>query len=200
MKYATGTFLVATIAAALMLSACGKQPTMEIDDTKAAIEAAQTEGGEKYAKDEVKALNDELNLAMEEVTTQDAKVLKNYDGAKEMLAEVKSKAEALQAEMPAKKEQAKNDATAALEAAKTAIADAKALLGGAPAGKGTSADIEALKADVAGLEASLVETQGLIDGEDYSMAIDSANNISVKAAEVSAQVTQALEKVGNKVK
>ena len=200
MKYATRAFFAATIAAALMLSACGKQPTLEMDDAKATIDAVITQGGEKYAKDEVKALNDELNLAMEEVTTQDAKVLKNYDGAKEMLAEVKSKAEALQAEMPAKKEQAKNDATAALEAAKTAIADAKTLLGGAPAGKGTSADIEALKADVAGLEASLIETQELIAAEDYSAAIDSANNISVKAAEVSAQVTQALEKVGNKVK
>ena len=198
MKYATRTFFVAAVAAALMLSACGKQPTLEIDDAKAAIEAVITEGGEKHAKDEVKALNDELNLAMEEVKTQDAKVLKNYNRAKEMLAQVKSKAEALQVEIPAKKEQAKNDALAALEAAKTAIADAKALLGGAPVGKGTAADIEALKADVAGLEASLAETQELIAGEDYFVAIDNANGISTKAAEVSTQVTQALEKVGKK--
>lgn len=198
MRYATRAFFVAAIAATLMLSACGKQPTLEMDDAKASIDAVITQGGEKYAKDEVKALNDELNAAMEEVKTQDAKVLKNYGQAKEMLAEVKSKAEALQVEIPAKKEQAKNDAAAALEAATTAIADAKALLATAPTGKGTAADIEALRADVAGLEASLAETQGLIDGEDYSMAIDSANGISTKAAEVSAQVTQALEKVGKK--
>lgn len=199
MKYATRAFFVAAIAMALMLSACGKQPTLEINDTKAAIEAAQTEGGEKYAKDEVRALNDELNVAMEEVKTQDAKFLKNYDRAKEMLAQVKSTAETLKAEIPAKKEKANNDAVAAVEAAKTAIADAKALLGQAPAGKGTAADIEALKADVAGLEASLAEAQGLIAGEDYFTAIDNANGISTKAAEVSTQVTQALEKVGKKV-
>lgn len=196
MKYATRAFFVAAIAMALMLSACGKQPTLEINDAKAAIEAALTEGGEKYAENEVKALNDELSVAMEEVKTQDAKFLKNYDRAKEMLAQVKSTAEALKTEIPARKEKANNDAAAALEAATTAIADAKALLGQAPAGKGTAADIEALKADVAGLEASLAEVQGLIAGEDYFTAIDSANSISTKAAEVSTQVTQALEKVG----
>lgn len=198
MKYATGAFFAAAIALALMLSGCGKQPTTEINDARAAVEAAVTEGGEKYAKDEVKALNDEMNVAMEEVKTQDAKFLKNYDRAKEMLAQVKSKAEALQAEIPARKEQAKNDATAALEVAKTAIAEAKALLDQAPAGKGTAADIGALKADVTGLEASLTETEGLIVGEDYFAAIDSANGISTKAAEVSTQITQALEKVGKK--
>ncbi|MEW5766716.1 MAG: hypothetical protein AB1797_03690 [bacterium] len=200
MKYAARAFFAAAIALALMLSACGKQPTLEINDAKAAIEVAVREGGEKYAKDEVKALNDELNVAMEEVKTQDAKFLKNYDRAKEMLAQVKSKAETLQAEIPAKKEKAKNDATAALEAAKTAIADAKALLDKAPTGKGTTADIEALKADVTGLEASLTETEGLIAGEDYFAAIEDANGISAKAAEVSTQVTQALEKVGKSVK
>ena len=185
-------------AVTIVFTACAKQPTQELNDAKAAIDAAIAEGGEKYANEEVKTLNDEITAAMDEIKTQDGKILKNYDKAKELLAKVKTGGETLKTEMPAKKEKAKNDAMAALDAAKAAVNDARTLLGKAPRGKGTMADIEALKADVAGLESSLTEVQTLMDGEDYFAAADKANGIKTKAEEVSSQISQALEKVGKK--
>ncbi len=185
-----------TVALAMMfvLTSCAKQPTQEMNDSKAAIDAAIAEGGEKYAKEEVKKLNDDLTAAMDEIKVQDGKFFKNYDKAKEMLAAVKSGADALKAEIPARKEKAKNDATAALDAAKTAVSDAKALLAKAPKGKGTKADIEALKADVAGLEAALTEADGMMTSEDYFAAIDKANGAKDKAAQVAEQISQAMAK------
>ncbi len=76
----------------------------------------------------------------------------------------------------------------------TAVEDAKKLLKKAPKGKGTSADIEALKADMAGLDQAMTEVQGLIDTEDYVVAAEKATAVKAKAAEVAGQVTAALEK------
>ncbi|MBI5056430.1 MAG: hypothetical protein HZB61_07435 [Nitrospirae bacterium] len=186
--------LTVVMAMLVVLTSCAKQPTEDMNASKASIDAVIAEGGEKYANAEVKQLNDELTAALDEVKVQDGKFFKNYDKAKEMLAKVKGSADALKAEIPARKEKAKNDATAALEAAKTAVNDAKTLLGKAPRGKGSKADIEALKADVAGLEASLTEVESMITSEDYFAAADKANAAKDKAAQVAEQINQAIAK------
>ena len=138
---------------------------------------------------------DELNAAMEEVKTQDAKYFKNYDKAKEMLAKAKADADTLKTGLAAKKEQAKNDATANLAAASEAVKAAKAALSKAPKGKGAAADIEAMKGDLQGAEAALAEVQPLIDGQDYIAARDKAAGVKAKADEVSAAVAAAMEKM-----
>ncbi|MDP3297974.1 MAG: hypothetical protein Q8N09_10390 [Thermodesulfovibrionia bacterium] len=193
-------YLVVALALTLMvmLAACAKQPTQEMDAAKVAVDAAIAAGGDKYAKEEVKGLNDELTAATDEIKVQDGKFFKNYDKATEILAKVKANADTLTTEIPAKKEKAKNDAQAAIDAAKAAVNDAKALLAKAPRGKGTKADIEALRADVAGLEASITEAEGLMGTEDYMAASDKANGVKDKAAEVSSQISQAIEKVKGK--
>ena len=193
-------YLVVALALTLMvmLAACAKQPTQEMDAAKAAVDSAIAAGGDKYAKEEVKGLNDELTAATDEIKVQDGKFFKNYDKATEILAKVKANADTLTTEIPAKKEKAKTDAQAAIDAAKTAVNDAKALLAKAPRGKGTKADIEALKADVAGLEASIKKAEGLMGTEDYMAATDKANGVKDKAAEVSGQISQAIEKVKGK--
>ncbi|MCR4396954.1 MAG: hypothetical protein NUW07_09535, partial [Candidatus Saccharicenans sp.] len=94
-------------------------------------------GGNIYAKDELKKCNDDLQAAMDEVNAQSKKLFKKYGPAKEMLAKVKADAEAVQAMIPARKEEAKNAALSALNEAKAAFDQAKALLEKAPKGKGT---------------------------------------------------------------
>jgi len=194
----TVKLLVVALALSVFLLGCGKKPETEINNTKASLDSAIQEGAEKYAKEEAKLLNDDLTAAMDEIKVQDEKFFKNYDKSKEMLASVQAKADSLKAEIPARKEKAKNDAQAALDAAKTAVADANALLAKAPRGKGTMADLEALKADAAGLQDSIVEAETLMTSEEYFAAADKANGIKDKAAEVSAQITTALEKKGKK--
>jgi len=186
--------LTLVLAMLVVLTSCSKQPTQEMGDAKAAIDSVIADGGEKYANDEVKVLNDELTAAMDEVKVQDGKFIKNYDKAKEMLAKVKSSAETLYAELPARREKAKNDSIAALDAAKTAVSNANMMLAKAPKGKGTKADIEAMRADVSGIEAALTEAQGMIDNEDYLGATDKANSAKVKADEVADMISQAMAK------
>ena len=179
----------------LLLAGCGSQPAQEIQATKGAVDGVVADGGEKFAPAETKGVADELNAAMEEVKTQDAKYFKNYDKAKEMLAKAKADADTLKTGLAAKKEQAKNDATANLAAASEAVKAAKAALSKAPKGKGAAADIEAMKGDLQGAEAALAEVQPLIDGQDYIAARDKAAGIKAKADEVSAAVAAAMEKM-----
>jgi len=178
-----------------LFASCAKQPTQQIDEAKAAIDAVVKAGGNIYAKDELKKLNDDLKAAMDEVNAQSKKLFKKYGPAKEMLAKVKTDAEAVQALIPARKEEAKNNALNALNEAKAAFEEAKALLAKAPKGKGTKADIEAMKADLAGIEAQLAEVQTAIDGEDYFGASEKAASIKEKAGAITEQVKAAIAKV-----
>jgi methyl-accepting chemotaxis protein len=197
MKKSAVIFLV-VVMAGLLLMGCGKQPTEDINAAKSAVDTVIAEGAEKYASEDAKLLNDELTAALDEIKIQDGKMMKNYGKAQEMLAKVKADAETLKSSLPMKKEEAKNNALVAQEAAKTAIEEARNLLSKAPKGKGSRADIEAMKADVKGLEDSLVDVQVAVNAEDYATATEKARSIQEKAAEVSSQVTQAMEKVGAK--
>lgn len=179
---------------------CSKQPAKEINETKSAVDAVMAEGAEKYAAADAKKLNDGLSAAMEELKVQDGKFMKNYARAKELLANVKAEADTLKSGLAAKKEEVRKNAAAAQEFAKAAIEEAKALLSKAPKGKALKAEIEALNADVKGLEESFPEVQKLIDSEDYTAALDKANAVKGKAAGVSEQIKQAIEKAGAKKK
>jgi hypothetical protein len=178
-----------------LLLGCSKKPEQELSDSKTELETVAAEGGEKYAKEEINVIQNEMTAAMDEMAVQDGKLFKNYDKTKEMLAQVKAKAETLREEIPARKEKAKTEAQAALDAATQAVNDAKALLAKAPKGKGSMADIEAFNADVQGLESAMTEAQDLMTGEDYFVAMDKANGVKDKATEISTQITEALEKV-----
>jgi len=181
-----------------LFTSCAKQPTQLINDSKAAIEAVVKAGGNVYAQDELKKLNDDYNAAMDEVNAQAKKLFKKYGKAKEMLAKVKTDAASVAQLIPARKEEAKNNAINAQNEAKAAFDAAKALLDKAPKGKGTKADIEAMKSDLAGLEAQLTEVQASIDQEDYFGARDKALSIKEKAGAISEQINAAIEKVKGK--
>ena len=187
--------VVLAVGLLAFMTSCGEKPAKEIDETTASMNTVISEGLGKYSPDDEKKLKDAMAAAMDEIKVQDGKTFKDYDKAKQMLADVKKSAAEMKGALPAKKEQAKQGALAASEAAKAAVAEAKKLLAKAPKGKGTAADIEALRGDLKGTEDLLPEVQSLIDKEDYSAAVSKANAIKEKAAGITSQVQQALEKI-----
>lgn len=191
MKSVLRYLILELVLVLIFVVGCSKPPTEELNAAKSAVDAVAPETS-KYAAEDAKKLNDDLQAAQNEINA------KNYKQAKEILLKVKADAETLKTTLPQKKELAKNNAIAAQDAAKTTVTDAQALLAKAPKGKGSKADIEAMKADIKGLEESLPEVQSLIDAEDYAVATEKANAIKEKAAAVSDQINQALEKVGAK--
>ena len=186
--------VVLSLALVATLSACGSSPTTEIDGARAALDAAVSDGAEKYTADDLKAVNDQMAAAMNEVKAQDGKLFKKYDGARQLLVKVKADAEALKAKVATVKEEQKNAAAAALQEADKAVAEAKGMLADAPVGKGSLADIEMMKADVQALEAAVQEVQPLIENGDYSAASDKADAIKAKAGSITGEIRVAREK------
>jgi uncharacterized lipoprotein YehR (DUF1307 family) len=186
------------LALVVSLSACGKQPTEEINATRSAIDAAVSEGAEKYTPEDLKLVADQMAAAEAEIKVQDDKFFKNYDNAKQMLAKAKADADSLKGKVATVKEEMKNSAITLLGEATAAVAEAKAALETAPRGKGSLADIEAMKADVAGLEEALNEIQPLVDAGEYASAVEKATAIKSRAVAVSDEIKAVQEKLGAK--
>jgi len=188
--------VILVVIVTLIMSGCEKPPSQEINYVKAQIEKIESEEGTVYAAEELRQLKEDLDSALDEVKTQDEKlVIKKYERAREMLTKVKADAENLAIAVPQRREQVRNNAITALNEAKTTIEEAKALLEMAPTGKGTQADIEAFKADLKGLEDSLGGIQQSIDAGKFFETIDSTKVVREKADSIAQQIRHALEKV-----
>jgi len=193
-------YFVCGLLVVFVLAGCAKQPTDDMNAAQKALEDLKAAGGEKYIPEESKKVADTLAAAQEEIKTQDGKffLTRNYDKAKQMLAQAIADSEKVKGDVAAKKEEAKTNALAAQEAATASVKEAAALLAKAPMGKGSRADIEALKGDLKGLEDGLPELEQLMGQEDYLAVIDKAKAIQEKADAVSNQVKEAMQKVTGK--
>jgi len=194
MKSTIKMFLFTLLAAAL-LTACAEAPNTELAAAQSAVDAVVSEGAEIYTPEQLKAVNSKLEEALAELKVQDGNFFKNYDLAKHTLAQVKADAETMKGQIAQRKEELKVAASAALEEAVTALAEAKALLEVAPQGKGSLADIEAMKSDVVGLEAELEGIQPQIDSGEYIVATEKAHAVAARAMTIHSDITQAQEKV-----
>jgi hypothetical protein len=193
MKNLTKTVVI-VLAIAVVLTGC-KQPTQLINDVKAAVETVTTAGADKYAPEELKAINDDLTKALDEIAAQDKKFFKKFGPAKEMLAAVQTKVVELTAALPAKIEAAKNAAIQLQGEAKVALEETAALLKKAPKGKGTAKDLEALQGDLTGAETMFTEIQTALDANDYIGAQDKAKTVKEKVAAIADQINAAIAKV-----
>ncbi len=188
--------LICSLALAATLTACGTPPTAELDAARVAIDAVVADGAAKYTADDLKVIQDKMAGAQAEIKAQEGKLFKKFDQPKATLVQVKADADALKAKVATVKEEMKNAAIAALGEANTALAEAKGMVEKAPVGKGSLADIEMIKADVAGLETSLAGVQPLIDSGDYAAANEQAVAIKTKAQSVTEEIRVAQEKKG----
>ena len=186
--------LVLGLALAFTLTACGTPPTAEMDAARAAIDAVVADGAEQYTAADLKTIKDHLAGAEAEIKAQEGKMFKKFDQPKLTLVQVKADAEALKGKVATVKEEMKNSAIAALAEAGAAVAEAKAKVDAAPVGKGSMADIEMIKADVAGLETALTGVQPLIDSGDFAAANEQAVAIKTKAQSVTEEIRVAEEK------
>jgi len=179
---------------AFVFVGCGKEPTADIDAAKAAIDAVVAAGANVYAKDELAKLNEDFQAAQTEITAQADKTFKNYAKATELLVKVKTDAEALQAAIPAKMEEAKNGALAAQTEAQAAIAATKELLAKAPTLKALKPELDAAKAELKDIEGAYAQIQTAIDSSDFMGAKDMAVSLKDKATSITDRINMAIEK------
>ena len=188
---------VLCIAASLLISGCASAPTEEINATKAAVTAAQTDEVRTYAPEALKASEDTLAKATGEVQTQESKssFSRDYKAASELLKQAKDEAAKATAEAQANKTKTKAEAESLIAGLATQLANAKQALATAPKGKDTKAELEALQNDLKSADEAAAAASTAMSQEKYMDALGQAKTAKDKADGVIAQVTAAKEKI-----
>jgi colicin import membrane protein len=182
----------------LGLAACSKPPEQAIQAGSAALEQAKAAGAETYAADALQKAQDALNRADAEKKAQDEKfvLFRSYKTSEQLYNEAKTELDAATQAAVAGKEQAKADATKAVDDAKAAVAAANEALAKAPKSKDTKADLELWANDLGTYAATITEAETAIGSEDFLGAKAKAESVTAKAGEITTSIEAAIEKVG----
>lgn len=184
----------------VLMVGCAKPPQNGIDAAVSALDAAKPLASE-YATGSLQAAEDAQAALQAELKAQQDKfaLFRSYKKADELVADLKAKSDKAAADAAAGQEQAKNDATAAITAATTALNDATALLEKAPKGKGAAADLEAMKNDLTAAASTINDANTAMSSSNYKDAKAKADAAAASAANVSSQVQAAIDaKMGKK--
>jgi len=183
--------LALVLGLAVMTVACGAPPTADIDAAKATITAATTAGAGDYAAASLKAAEDAQAALDAELKAQEGKWFKSYDKAKQLAADMKTAGEKAAADAATGKEKAKADATQAIADAKAALTEAESLLAKAPKGKGSAADIAAMKTDLTAAATSVADGEAALGNGKFLEALAKAEGAKKAAATVKEAVEMA---------
>lgn len=186
---------LATIAMVAFLSSCGKVPQVEIDATNAAIEAAKVAEAPVYSAAEFAALQDSMNVIMADVELQKSKLFKKFGTAKVKLTETLALANKVAADAGVKKEEVKKEAGNLLTEIKAVVEENAKLILKAPRGKDGAAVIAQIKTDIATIDTSVVEAQGLFDKGAYMDALNKIKAAKEKATGINTELKDAIAKV-----
>ena len=185
----------AAVVMVAFLSSCGKVPQVQIDATNAAIEAAKTAEAAIYVPAEFAALQDSMNAVTAEIEAQKSKLFKKFGPAKLKLDATLALANQVAANAAVKKEAVKKEVATLMEEIKTVIADNKTLVTKAPRGKEGKAVLEQIKTEMATIESSLVEAQGMFDKGAFMDALNKVKASKERADSIKTELTEAIAKV-----
>lgn len=186
-------FLFGIALLLVSVNGCAKPPQADIDSAKASIDAARSAEAGTYAPNSLRSAEDAQAQLDAELKAQEDKfsLFRSYKHAQELAANVKSAGDKAVADAKAGKEQKKNEAETAISEAKTQLEEAKTDLASAPTGKGTQADIAALKADLDGVATAIADAEGSFNGEKYVDAKAKAEGAKQTIQNVKSAIEQA---------
>jgi len=192
------TRLFAAISLALMLvmaAGCAKVPTETVDAVRTAMDAARSAEAGAYAKDAMAAADQAVAAMDEEMKAQEGKfvLLRSFGKTKELAAAAQVAADAAANAGREGKARTRDEATTAINDAKAAAESARAVLDTAVLGKGSAADIEAMKQDLMAVMTSLTEADAAFSAEDYLGAKAKAEAAMASAQGIEQAVAQAKE-------
>ena len=190
--------MMLVLGLALTMVACATPPTVDIDAAKTAISGAEAAGAAEYATDSLKAAQDAQAALDAELKAQEGNWMKSYDKAKTLAAAAKAAGEKATTDASAGKEKAKADATQAIADAKTAVTEAQALLEKAPKGKGTAADLAAMKTDLETAGKTIADAEAALGNVKYLDAKAKADSAKTAAGTVKAAIEAAKAAKGAK--
>jgi hypothetical protein len=191
---------LAAITMVAFLSSCGKVPQVQIDATNAAIATAQTAEAAVYVPAELAAVQDSMKVIMADIEVQKSKLFKKFGPATLKLDATLAAANKVAADAAAKKAEVKKEVETTLTDIKAVIAENTELMKKAPRGKEGAAVLEQMKTEMATIEASVAEAQGLYDKGTYLDALNKVKAAKERAVGINTELKDAIAKVKGKSK
>lgn len=173
----------------LVVVACAKPPTQELDAAKAALDAAKAAEAEVYAPDTYRSASNTLNEANAKVEQKD------YEGAKASAIQAKEVADRAKSEADTNKRQTRDEAQAVINRVAPGLTDARTSLGNAPRGKGADEDLDQLNADLGQAESNLSDARGSLNSGKYKDALSQARSSESKLSPIQSSVQMANQKI-----
>lgn len=191
---------ISVLAMVTLLLACAQRPEDEVEAARQALEEARTAEAPVYAPEEFEAAEENLREAEAEIAAQDDGFALNrsYDRASELLAQARTAAEEAASAATIRKEETSSQAEVALQEAEQSIESAAEALSGAPRGKGSAADVEALEVNLERSRSSLDQARQLFQDGNFMDAFNEARTAQSRAETISSEVEQAIQRTGGR--
>jgi len=186
---------LAAIVMVAFLSSCGKVPQAQIDAVNVVIDsAAKVEAG-IYLPTEYAAVQDSMKAIMADVEIQKSKLFKKFGPATIKLEALLVQSNQLVANTAVKKEEVKKEVETTMTDIKTIIEENAKLIKKAPRGKEGAAVLEQIKTEMATIDASVVEAQGMYDKGAYMDASNKIKAAKERATGINTELKDAIAKV-----
>lgn len=188
----------ALVITGLFMGGCAKAPQTEIDSATAAIETAKLAQADVYMQTEFVALQDSMNAINVAIETQKSKMFGSYSDIKVQLAALEASAIELEAATVTKKAEIKEEVNAMYAELQILASENLSLVEKAPKGKEGKAAIEAIKGELAVIDATVAELPQLLEGDNLLTAQTKAKAAHEKALAINAELTAVIAKYTGK--
>jgi hypothetical protein len=186
---------LAAIAMVAFLSSCGKVPQAKIDATNAAIDSAKVVEANVYLPVEFAAVQDSMKVINAAVEVQKSKMFKKFGPITVKLDQTLASAKQVAVNAVAKKAEVKKEVETLMTEIKAVCEDNKKCFVKAPRGKEGAQVLEQMKTEMATIEASVGEAQGMYDKDAYMDALNKVKAAKDSADKINTELKDAIAKV-----
>jgi hypothetical protein len=183
------------LACGLVLTGCAKPPEAELQQAKGALEAATTPDVESYAPESLAAARNAMTEVDIELKAQEERMAltRDYEKTKELTAKAEQAAKKAVSDAVAEKQRVREETEALILAVRQSVEEVKAMLDSMPTGKGTAADIAAIRADVASAEQELASLDASLQEGNYLEAKAKAESLQQITQDTRTEIERAIE-------
>jgi hypothetical protein len=185
--------VVLAVFVLMVVVGCSKPPEQEMSAATQALDAAKMAEAQDYALESYRVAQDTLNSAMALKREADGKfvLFRSYGKSKEMFVRAQGLANEAATKAAAEKERVRIEVTDMMTQAKALLDSADAALKKAPRGKGSKADIELIKTDLAAAVMQYDEAMADFNNGKYKAAKAKLEAMMAKANSVIAEIDKA---------
>lgn len=185
-----GTLILGMFA----VTSCADLPQAEMDAATAAVASAKTAGADIYVTDQFNALNDSMAVAMADLETQKSKFFKKYSTTIEKFNGVVAFAAEVEQNTVTTIETIKSEIASSTTEIQTLVAQGRQLMTEAPKGKEGRTALEAIKTELDVVEASIAESETMVQGGNLKTALEKLTAAKAKATTINTELTDVISK------